>query len=219
MKKYFVTGLVILLPVAFTIAVVAFFVSFLTNPFLEFVQAIFTRYQLFNHGFLSGPQVQKIIAQILILIVIFSFTLLLGVIARWVFFHYLLLFGEYLVHRIPFISSIYKTSQDIINTLFASKAQSFKQVVVIQMFNGSQCIGFVTGENVIGLTSESLVAVFVPTTPNPTSGFLIMAKKENLIFLDMKVEEALKYVISCGVIVPNFKCLTDTTENDLKNPT
>lgn len=214
MKKYFVTGLVILLPVAFTIAIVGFFVSLLTNPFLGFVQTIFANYHFFDPGYLffSGPQIQKIIAQILILVVIFSFTLLLGVITRWVFFHYFLRLGEYLLHRIPFISSIYKTSQEVIKTIFTSKAQSFKQVVIIPLFNpATKCIGFITGENVTGLGMEDAVAVFVPTTPNPTSGFLVMIQRKDLIFLDMKVEDALKYVISCGVIVPNFQLLKDQT--------
>lgn len=214
MKKYFITGLVILLPVTFTIVIVGFFVSLLTNPFLEFVQTMFTHYHFFDHAFsfFNGPQLQKIIAQVLILVVIFSFTVILGVITRWVFFHYVIRLGEYLVHRIPFISSIYKTSQEVIKTIFTSKAQSFKQVVVLPLFNSTtKCIGFVTGENLVGLGMDDAVAVFVPTTPNPTSGFLVMIQRKDLIFLDMKVEDALKYVISCGVIVPNFQLIKEQT--------
>jgi len=204
-KTYFITGLVILLPLALTLAIVIFIVNMLTAPFLDVVKAFFDHYSLFQEGFLflTSNQVQKIISQIIILALLFFSTVGLGVLARWFFFHYLLRIWERIVARIPFIRSIYKTSQDVIKTLFAGSSNSFKQVVMVPFPDTETfAIGFVTRDNIppVGRIKESLVAVYVPTTPNPTSGYLMMFKEESLIYLDMKVEDALKYVISCGVI-------------------
>lgn len=214
MKKYFVTGLVILLPLALTIMVVVFAVNFLTDPFVGIFKAIFHYYNLFENGFLflSAEQLQIFISQLLILVLLFFFTVSLGIIARWFFINYLLDLWDYALHRIPLVSAIYKTCQDVIKTLFTSKTSSFKQVVLVRFPNQeSLSVGLVTRENFPGIPTapdDQLVAVFVPTTPNPTSGFLMMFKPDDLIYLDMKVEEAFKYIISCGVIITPFKSLS-----------
>jgi uncharacterized membrane protein len=119
---------------------------------------------------------------------------------------------ERMLAKIPFINGVYKACRDIIQTLFANKSNSFKQVVLVPFPSpGVFAIGLVTNENIAGIDAsqeKSYVAVFVPTTPNPTSGFLMMFKEEQLIYLDMKVEEALKYVISCGVIATPLNPVT-----------
>jgi uncharacterized membrane protein len=211
MKRYFITGLVILLPVALTIAIVVFVFNLLTVPFLGVVKTVFDQYGLFENGFLflNAEQIQNLVAQLLILISLFCITIALGYIARWFFFHAMIKFAEYIVKHIPLVSTIYKTSQDVIKTIFTSETNSFKQVVLVHFPNAeSYSIGLVTREGIPGLKDtdyESAVAVFVPTTPNPTSGFMVMYKESDLIYLDMKVEEAFKYVISCGMILPDFK--------------
>jgi uncharacterized membrane protein len=221
MKKYFVTGLVILLPVALTFAIVAFVFNLLTVPFLGAVKTVFDRYDIFENGFLflNSEQMQNLAAQILILISLLSITLILGFIVRWFFFRTTIKCAEYMVRQIPLVSTIYKTSKDIIKTIFTSDNQSFKQVVIVRFPNPhTHAIGLVTRENVPGLKNtdyEDAVAVFVPTTPNPTSGFLVMYKQKDLIYLDMKVEDALKFVISCGVIMPEF---TSTTKPGSHEP-
>jgi uncharacterized membrane protein len=213
MKKYFITGLVILLPVALTLAIVIFLFNLLTEPFVGMVRIIFEHYGLFSGGFLflNADQVQKYISQLIILLLLFFFTVGLGFLARWFFFHYLIRFWEYVMHRIPFIRSVYKACQDVINTLFKADGNSFKQVVMVPFpSSDTLAMGFVTRENLpgIGKNGKPLVAVFVPTTPNPTSGFLMMFPEDDLIFVDMKVEEALKYIISCGVIASPFQQIT-----------
>jgi len=213
MKRYFITGLIILLPLALTLAIVIFLVDLLTDPFMGFVQGIFDRYQLFQNGFLflSSGQVKQSVSQILILVGLFFLTVLLGVLARWFFFHYLIQIWDFVLHRIPFIRTIYKTSQDVIHTIFKTDAQSFKRVVLVPFPNANtRGIGLVTRDNLPAVekdSKEKLVAVFVPTTPNPTSGFLMMYNPKDLIYLDMKVEDAFKYIISCGVILTPFKTL------------
>lgn len=208
-KAYFITGLIILLPLALTLAIMIFLFNLLTEPFVGIVKSILEHYNLFESGFLflSAGQVQKLFSQIIILVLLFFFTVSLGLFARWFFFHYLLFIWEKIWAKIPFINKVYKACQDIIQTLFASSSNSFKQVVLVPYPSpGVFAIGFVTSENISGIDPEKLyTAVFVPTTPNPTSGFLMMFKAEDLIHLDLKVEEALKYVISCGVIAAPLK--------------
>ncbi len=212
MRKYFITGLVILLPVALTTAIVLFIFNLFTTPFLGIVNTLFDRYHLFEQGFLflNPYHIQNLIAQVLILLSLFFITIILGLIARWFFFRTLIKFAEYIVKRIPLVNSIYRTCQDVIKTIFTSKTKSFKQVVLVRFPNpDTYSVGLVTCENLpdlAGATSNS-VAVFIPTTPNPTSGFLLMYNSEELIYLDMKVEDAFKYIISCGVIVPPFNVI------------
>lgn len=214
MKKFFITGLVILLPVALTLAIVIFIFNLLTVPFLGMVKTVFERYDLFSHGFLffDADQLQTFVAQLLILACLFFITVVLGLIARWFFFRSLLKVAEYLVNHIPFVSTIYNTCQDVIKTIFTSKNKSFKQVVLVRFPNPhSYSIGLITREEIPclqGTTHHDSVAVFVPTTPNPTSGFLVMYKQTDLIYLNMKVEDAFKYIISCGLLSPTFSQMT-----------
>lgn len=213
MKKYFITGLVILLPLALTVAIVVFIFNFLTEPFAGIVKSILNHYGWLTSGLLfwSADQVQQAISQLIILLFLFFFTVGLGIITRWFFFNYLINLSERLFHRIPFISSVYKTCKDVIKTIFTSKTKSFKQVVLVRFPNQqTQTIGLVTRENIPGIRSDDqeLVAVFVPTTPNPTSGFLMMFKQNQLTYLDMTIEDAFKYVISCGVILTPLNELT-----------
>lgn len=209
-KKYFVTGLAILLPVTLTLVVVAFVFNLLTEPFLGVAQAALGRYGLLDTGFLflSAEQLQSLLSQVLILITLFFFTVLLGLFARRFFIRYILHAWDYVIHRIPMVSTIYKACQDVIRTIFASKTSAFKQVVMVRFPSPeTQTIGLITRDELPGLEvlGTDLVVVFVPTTPNPTSGFLTIVKRSDVVPLDMKVEDAFKYVISCGVIMPSLK--------------
>lgn len=211
MKKYFVTGLIILLPLALTLAIVIFVFNLLTDPFIGMVKGVFEYYGLFSNGFLfiSANQLQSIIAQLIVLIILFFTTVILGLVTRWFFFHSFIRLADHLLHKIPVVNSIYKICQDIIKTIFTSETKSFKQVVLAPFPDDNiYSIGLVTREGMPGLEGTShinAIAVFVPTTPNPTSGFLMMYKREDLIYLDMTIEDAFKYIISCGVIPPVFK--------------
>lgn len=219
MKKYFVTGLIILLPLTLTLIILIFVFNLLTDPFLGLVKTVFEHYGLFKNGIFvfSANQIQTFTAQLLILVILFLVTALLGLITRWFFFHSLLRVADRILHGIPIVNSIYKVCQDIIKTIFTADTKSFKQVVLAPFpSNDVYSIGLITREGMPGLedtTHSDAVAVFVPTTPNPTSGFLMMFRREDLVYLDMKVEDAFKYIISCGVISANFKLgLRNNTE-------
>lgn len=208
MRKYFITGLIILLPLAVTIAVVVFAVNFLTKPFIGFVSQFLSKTSLKEIGFLFFTPEQVLLygSKLVILIGLILITLLLGFIARWFFFTTLIKISDKIIHRIPLVNKVYKTTQDIIKTLFASDKDSFKQVVMAPFPNAeTYSLGLVSRESpktCQNASSSELISVFVPTTPNPTTGFLLMFKKEDLIFIDMKTEDAVKYIVSCGVIIP-----------------
>lgn len=210
MKKSFITGLALLLPVALTIAIVVFIVDLFTAPFIDAVRALLDNYRIFEYGFwlFSAEQLELYVSKVLILALLFFVTVFLGWLTRWVVIHYLIRLNDYILHRIPFVRTIYKTSQDVIKTIFGQDTRSFKQVVLVPFPNKqTYSIGLVTRDE-LTLTSagrsKSVVAVFVPTTPNPTSGFLLMYDRKDLVPLSISVEEAFKYVVSCGVIAPSF---------------
>jgi uncharacterized membrane protein len=128
-------------------------------------------------------------------------------IARWFFFKTLINISDRVLHRIPLVNKVYKTTQEIIKTIFASDKNSFKQVVMAPFpKEGSYVLGLISRESpkVCSLAANAeLISVLIPTTPNPTTGFLVMCKKEELIFLDIPPEDAIKYIVSCGVITPD----------------
>jgi uncharacterized membrane protein len=213
LKTYFITGLIILLPLTLTVLIILFLFNILTAPFAGVVQQLLDHYQLLQNGFLffSSKQLQLAVSQLIVLLFLFFGTVLLGFFARRVFFSYILKVSDYIFKKIPLVRAIYKTSQDMIKTVFTSEAASFKQVVLAPFpSKDANAIAFVTRDPFVESSSDGpLVAVFVPTTPNPTSGFLLLYRREELTYLDMTIEEAFKCIISCGIIT--------TGSNAIKN--
>src|SRR3990167_4076759 len=167
MRKYFITGLVILLPLTLTIWIVAFVVNFLTKPFMGLVTKFFV-----EGIFQPHPQLLKYGSQIVILIALFLLTLLLGIFARWFIFKGLIKLSDKILHKIPLINKVYKTTQDIIKTLFITDKNSFKQVAMVPFpYKGLYSLGFVSRkapDTCSEALNEELISVFIPTTPNPT---------------------------------------------------
>ncbi|MES2273668.1 MAG: DUF502 domain-containing protein [Chlamydiota bacterium] len=207
MKKYFITGLLTLLPLAVTFWVIHFVVNFLTKPFVGLVIDILDSFSI--GSFIGSDQFIHTMSQIIILIALFLITFFLGLVARKYFFGQLLRMGDRLIHRIPLVNKVYKTSKEIVQSFFVSNKNSFKQVVMITFpYKGCYCIGLVARESPLTcseINKEELVSVFIPTTPNPTTGFLVMSSKSDLIYLQMKSDEAIKYIVSCGVIQPEIR--------------
>lgn len=208
MKKYFLTGLVILLPLAVTIAIVVFVVNFLTQPFIGVAVDFLSQIPWGNRKLydILSPKFIWYSSRIIILVGLFLFTLFLGAMARWFFFRSLIKFSDKLLNRIPLVNKIYKTTQEIIRTFFSTDSQSFKKVVMVPFPSpGVYCMGLVSREAprlVQDHFKKDLISVFIPTTPNPTSGFILMFNKADVIELPIKTEEALKFIVSCGVIHP-----------------
>lgn len=222
MKKYFVTGLVILLPLAITIAVVVFLVNFFTKPFIGIVSKFLDQLPGIDNGlfFFTHDQIVNYSSRLLILVLLFITTVGLGYLTRWFLLHTLIRITDTILTKIPVVSSVYKTSQDLIKTLFVSNKKSFQQVVMAPFPRpGVYVMGLIARESpkICRASAEKdLVSVLVPTTPNPTTGFLLMFDKSELIYIDMKPEDAIKYIVSCGVIIPN-EDNANAFPTDLKN--
>ncbi len=201
MRKHFITGLVILLPLAITLVVVGMIINFLTQPFVGLVSDLCERFSFYakHKGYL------KIVLQIILLFGLFFATVLLGFLTRLMVFKSLLSVYDKVLHRIPIIKTVYKAAQQVMTTIFGSQSGSFKQVVMVPFPNrGVYCIGLIAGDAPSICSNvdpkDPLLTVFIPTTPNPTSGFLTLFKRSDVVFLDMKIEDAFKYIISCGVL-------------------
>ncbi len=223
MKKHFITGLVILLPGAVTIAILIFVINFFTKPFIGFTSRLIEQWGLCQNGFclLSQRQIIQYGSRVLILLALLGITILLGVVTRWFFMHTLIKLCDKILLRIPLVSTLYRTLQDIIKTIFVSDKNSFKQVVMVP-FPGPETyvLGLVARESpeaCCKATGKELVSVLVPTTPNPTTGFLLMFQKQVITYLDIKVEDAIKYMVSCGVILPEESQLAAMQKNTALN--
>lgn len=204
MRKYILAGLATLLPVAVTLYIVVWVVGFLTSPFMGIVTDLLSKLPF--DGILMSEPVIRGISEILILIAIFLFIVIFGLIARWFFVNWILRLSDRILHRIPMINKVYKTTKEIIQVLFASNQNTFKQVVLVRFPNNeSFCLGLIARNAPEACKMKNLsgqVSVFIPTTPNPTTGYLIVCPESELIYLDMKSEDAVKYIVSCGVVQP-----------------
>ena len=201
MKKYILTGLVMLLPLALTVWIISSIIGWLTGPFIGLTEKILYALGLTGTQFLffTPDQVLFLASQLFVLLFLLAFILIVGAVGRHIVVAYCIKAGDRLIHKIPVISSVYKTSQELIQTILATDNKAFKQVVLVP-FPNAECrsIGLVTKE---GPVAPGLVPVFVPTTPNPTSGYLIMYERSKVVPLKMTVEEAFRYIISCGVLL------------------
>lgn len=200
MKKYFLTGLIILLPVAVTIAILMFIVNFITDPFIDYLELFFSHTSFYQTHY--APV--HFALQLLAIILLVACTVLLGLLTRIVIFKTLLSIYDYLLHRIPIIKTIYKIAQQVIRTVFGGQSKSFQTVVMVPYPNASTySIGLVSGASPTAAQKKlgkNLITVFVPIAPNPTSGFLFLYEEKDVMYLDMKVEHAIKFIISCGVL-------------------
>jgi uncharacterized membrane protein len=201
-KKYLIAGLLVWLPLAVTIWVLHSVLGLLDGVFGTMVsasQAVLPE---------TARDSLEMLRQIpgLGVIVMVSGLLLTGVFAANIFGQWALRQGNQLLTHIPIVKSIYSSVKQVSDTLFSSSGNAFREAVLVQYpRQGSWTIAFVTGkpggEAAIHLSGD-YVSLYVPTTPNPTSGFFLMVPRVDVIVLKMSVDEALKYVISMGVVAP-----------------
>lgn len=206
MKKDFFAGLALLLPIVLTIAIITFIVNLLTRPFLGMVQEVFRHFELLNTSFffLSSEQLINLIARLLILVSLTIVTLLIGFLTSHFVVQSLLKTTDTLIQRIPLINKIYKALQEVMNTLFSPASTTFSEVVLVPYpYDTTYAIAFVTKDCLPEGSDKDhmdMVSVFLPGTPNPMMGFNLLYRREQVIFIDMKVDDALKFLISCGVV-------------------
>lgn len=194
MKKYFVTGLLIWIPLVITLMVLAWVVNTLDQILLIAPAAVRPDALLGFHL----PGVGVLVTLLLIL--------LTGLAAANFVGQRLVGFWEGLLSRIPVVKSIYYSVKQVSDTLLSSNGQAFRKALLIQYpHQGIWTIAFQTGKpggDAARHLGDDFVSVYVPTTPNPTSGFFLMLPRKDAIELDMSVDDALKYIISMGVVAP-----------------
>lgn len=194
-RGYLLTGLVVWLPILVTIGVLRFIIDLLDNT----MALIPKSYQPEHLLGLHIPGLGVVLSIILLV--------LTGVLAANYFAQRLFTWGESLLSRIPLVRSIYNTVKQIINTLLSSNGEAFRKVLLIEYpRKGLWSLAFQTGlatPEINTQVNDEMVSVFIPTTPNPTSGFLMMIAKKDVIELSMSIDEALKFIISLGVMHVN----------------
>lgn len=198
LRTYFFTGLVVAAPIAITI--------YLTVAFVSFVDAQVAR--LLPEALQPWAQLPFTIPGLGVLLVVIALVMLgaftANVAGRW-----LIGLGERLVGRMPVVRNIYNALKQIFETVLAQSDQSFKQVALIEYPRpGVWALAFVTGPTrgeIQARSNEELLSVFLPTTPNPTSGFLLFIPRRDVVILDMTVEEGAKLIISGGLVAPPYQ--------------
>ena len=194
MKKYLITGLLIWVPLVITVWVLSFLVGTLDRTLLLLPAGWQPRAWL---GFIIPG-----LGVLLTLVVV----LLTGMLGANIIGQRLVKIWESLLNRIPVVKSLYSSVKQVSDTLFSSSGQAFRKALLVQYpRQGSWTIAFQTGQpggDVANHLTGEYVSVYVPTTPNPTSGFFLMMPRADVIELDMNVDEALKYIISMGVVPP-----------------
>lgn len=194
MRKYFITGLLILVPLAITLWVLHAIISTMDQSLL-LLPVEWRPEKLVGFKVLG-------IGTILTLLIVF----VTGLLAQNFIGNYVIRAWESLLQRIPIVSSIYSSVKQVSDTLFSSSGNAFRKAVLIE-YPRRDCwtIGFLTGVpggDVVNHLKGDFVSVYVPTTPNPTSGFFLMLPRNEAIELDMSVDAALKYIVSMGVVAP-----------------
>jgi uncharacterized membrane protein len=193
-KGYFITGLLVILPLFVTVYILWILVKAMDAIF-KFVPAKYLP-ETYIHITIPG----------LGLLLMVAIILLVGLFTKNFIGTKLFGYWENIVERIPIARIIYMGVKQLLEALFYSNKDSFKKAALVEYpRRGIYVIGFITGESkgeVQDKTDESMINVFIPTTPNPTSGFYILVSKNDLIILDMSVENAFKLIISGGIISP-----------------
>jgi uncharacterized membrane protein len=193
LRRYLMAGLLIWLPLALTILIFLFLLRFADQALL----LVPARYKEWL------PPVPGLGALLAVLILLFT-----GFLGANLLGQRMVRFYENVMHRIPLVRSVYGAIKHFAEIVFSESGTSFKKVMLIEFpRKGLYSICFLTSEDVREVqerTEDDVITVFMPTTPNPTTGFMMFVARKDTIELDMSVEEALKMVISLGVVVPQW---------------
>ena len=215
MKKYLLAGLLVWLPLAVTIWVLQAVLGLLNGVFAWLLSGSQVVLPAASQSFIEMMQKIPGLGVIVMLIGL----LLTGMFATNIFGQWALRQGHRLLSKIPIVKSIYSSVQQVSDTLFSSSGNAFREAVLVRYpHEGAWTIAFVTGKpggEAANHLSGDYLSIYVPTTPNPTSGFFLMLRRSDVIPLAMSVDDALKYVISMGVVAP--AAVIDATPPSLRN--
>ena len=197
-RRYFLAGILVTSPILITVYVTWLIITFIDSQVAGMLPESLDFTKKLPHQI---PGLGLIIS---IVVITFIGAITPGFIGRT-----LLKVGERILDNTPVVRSIYGAIKQIMETVMSTNSESFRDVVLVEYpRKGIWVIGFVTGETkgeVQTLNEEILINVFIPTTPNPTSGFLLFVPKKDLTYMKMKVEDAVKMVISGGIVTPQVK--------------
>jgi uncharacterized membrane protein len=199
LRSWFFTGLLVTAPVLLTLYITWLVVDVLDSQVVNLLPASWHEFSVLNVPIFG--QIPGFGLLIGVIIITLIGAVAAGFLGRWI-----IKLGEKVLNKMPVVRSIYSAFKQILETVLASQSDAFRDVVLVQYpREGLWVIGFVTGVTK-GEVQDSIpittVNVFVPTTPNPTSGFLLFCPKDDLIYLKMTVEQALKLVVSGGIVTP-----------------
>ena len=202
LRSWFFTGILVTAPVLLTIYITWAAIQLIDSQVVSLIPI------LADWNRLEVPGVGLVIGVMLITLI---GALAAGFLGRWI-----IRLGESLLNRMPVVRSIYGASKQILETIISSQSDAFREVVLVEYpRKGLWVIGFVTGGTkgeVNRRINIDMVNVFVPTTPNPTSGFLLFCPRKDVVFMEMTVEEAVKLVVSGGIVTPPDRNVTGTLD-------
>ncbi len=195
-RRYLIAGLLVWLPIGVTLFVLNLVINLMDRTLLLLPPA-YRPDQVFG---IHIPGLGIVLSVIVLL--------LTGMLVANIFGKWLVSFSERLLNKIPLVRSIYSASKNFTEVLFTNTSQSFKKVLLIEYpRKGVYSLCFQTSAELAEIqarTDENVICAFVPTTPNPTSGFILMVPRCDTIELDMDIESALKMIVSLGVVVPRW---------------
>jgi uncharacterized membrane protein len=194
LKNIFLTGLVVIVPVGLTLYILVFLIGMM-DGLLTLIP------QKYHSNALIGFHIPGLGIIITILLIFIC-----GLMTKSIVGNRIVLYGEGLLDRIPIVRSIHLAIKKIVDSMVLYRSRSFKKVVLVEFpRKGAYTLAFVTGESaneIYSKTGERCVSVYVPTTPNPTSGYFIMFPEHEVVQLDMSVEDAFTLIISGGIVHP-----------------
>jgi uncharacterized membrane protein len=209
-RRYLVTGLIIWLPVIVTILVFRFLINLMDRSLIVIPAA-------FRPENLLGFSIPGLGVLLTILVLFIT-----GLLGANLFGRKILAFWESILNRIPLIRSVYSGAKQVAETVLSDGDTSFKRVFLVEYpRKGVWSLCFQTSTDlreIQGRTEAEVICVFVPTTPNPTSGFILFVPRSDLVELDMSVDEGLRMIISLGVVVPRWSRPEDVPELAPKEP-
>jgi uncharacterized membrane protein len=201
LRNAFFTGVIVVLPLGVTMIAISFLLDRLGTPASQFF------FWFLDRDIRDMPAV-KVLLEFISVLVVFLMITALGYFSRFFLGRMILNSLERLLDQVPFINTVYRSVKQIVDTFSQQKKAIFQEVVLIE-YPRPRCyaLGFLTntakGETQ-AVTGEHIVNVFVPTTPNPTSGFLLMLPEEDITRLTMSITDGMKLIISGGAVVPPY---------------
>ncbi|MDR2779372.1 MAG: DUF502 domain-containing protein [Puniceicoccales bacterium] len=205
LRKSFITGIVLTLPIGITL--------FFINLMLRYIGAPASKILFcWMDASIRNTSVMYLVINVVSICLVVILIVLVGFISKLFLGKFIISLTEKLINHVPFVSTVYKTVKQVINTFGANRDAAFSKVVLIEYpKQGCYAIGFLSSKfegEVLDKIGKPVLNVFVPTTPNPTSGFLLVVPEKDVTTLEMSVTDGMKFIISGGIVIPPHRKIT-----------